>query len=154
MDTRQYKKDQINKYISDFQRIIWILGRIMPTLERFEGKVMNKRLATAITKDTGYTCVFTTNYNLLHLEIWETSYNEKIQIFLGYKDQDTRFTMELYNKHNRALAQYHEQLEKYKASLDMVDHWCDRLESIERLKAELDNDCKAYGVNYIIMSDR
>jgi len=154
MIDRQLKKDKINKYITDCKRSIGILEAVMPTLERYEGKMLNKRLATLVTKDTGYTCFFSTNYNLLNLEIWERSWNEKIQIFLGCKGQDTRFTMELFNKHNRALSLYHEQLRNYEVSLSFVDEWCTRLETIERLKEELEADSRVYGVNYIMIEER
>ena len=147
----QYKIDKINEYIKLTQNSIDILEQVIPVLKSYEGKVINKRLPNLISKETGLFCYLNNNYSLQNLEIWKTTSNEKIQIFLGYKGQDTRFSMELFNRGSRSLDTIKMDLKGYKQALSKIDEWKEKIDAIKSLKDELESDANLYGVRYIIM---
>jgi hypothetical protein len=154
MVNRAYKREQIEGYIKNSKANLAILNAILPVLERFEGKVMNKRLATAITKETGITASFTKDMILQHLTVWRTNYNDSLRLFLGYTGRDTKFTMEMFYERNPGITKYQEWIDGYEIALTKLDGWCERLEVIERLKKELEAEADEYGVSGIMREGR
>ena len=122
MKTVEQKRMEILKRIEACEEDIELLSLVIPILKEYEGKVLNRRLATTITKKTNLTCSWNIDVGLLrNLFIWKTDYNDRRRVFLGYTTDDARFSMDMFTKHNQPISYRVGLRDKYVEALDKLE---------------------------------
>ena len=138
--TKDIIESAINDYIKSEQLDIALFNNVRQSLMNFDGKQINKRMATAVEKKLSIHKVrYDTNYNMFHIEIWiDGNYNNHKRFLLGHRDYQTGsapiFTLENFDDHNACMGS---------AAEKRILQCMETLEQIDKLNPIIDNYIKA-----------
>jgi hypothetical protein len=103
-ETKETIVQTITAGMKDEQASIALYDALLPIMERFDGKQITRRIATAVTKAfPDWTVYYDDNYSLFAIRVWGGStgrdYNGAATFYLGYKSSPT-FTLEHFKDTN------------------------------------------------------
>lgn len=124
-------KEQINDHIKLYETYQYIVSIVFPVLEKWDGKVLNKRLHTKVKEalPAGFAISFSDLYSY-ELSIWGNGidYNQKYYFNLGSKSDGKEFNFK-----------------KFKEDFfDRHFQWEERIKELVKLRIELPTFVKEY----------
>jgi len=122
--------ETIKKELADteirYKKQLEFVNAMFEVLEKFSGKPITKRIATACEKHPvfeGYTVVLNTDYGMYHLAIWgkDVRYDERFSALLGHKGSSDIVDMDRIKNHNVCYTLNAERLENMKKTAGRVE---------------------------------
>lgn len=122
--------ETIKKELEDtavrYKKQLEFVNAMFEVLEKFSGKPITKRIATACEKHQafeGYTVVLNTDYGMYHLAIWgkDVAYDQRFNALLGHRGSSDLVNLELIKKHNTCYTLNAERLENMKKTAGRVE---------------------------------
>ena len=114
--------ESVQNYIAEMERDLEIWQKVMKVLKDFDGKVISKRIETAVKKILPDYTLYLENDSLVTIQIWgaDVGYNKRIAIYLRHNEK-------VYN---------------HKKTLENSGYFPFIPEKNERLRASLMNDAR------------
>lgn len=147
-------KTKINEYIKNCEERIEFLRVILPTLQCWEGKAINKRLITQLEKDISsiYHVYLDVKDYSIHLRVYQHSFNDGVTFYLCDPRINTskRFSMEYFKEQNAYMFNDNEEIIRYKEGLKRLELWNASINAIENLIKEQKTEMGNFGCQHTI----
>ena len=147
-------KERIKERIKVSQEHLRLVKIVFDVCEKFEGKQITKRIATAMQKEVSdYTVSYDTTAGMFHLRIWSRNwkhilnYDNRFSALLGY-DTNTIVNMEKVRYYNQCHTLDEKRIVGYKTTLKKLKGFVKRynkiFQSFDELYTELEKNDSQY----------
>ena len=131
----------IARYTEQFNIYNIILNHIKTNINKYEGKIITKRLETNLKKIDSlkdYTLYLNNQYNLLKITIWKGNLNNRIDIHLPHSIMEKiPFTLSKFEENNRCYSLNKDRIKVLKSSLNTLKREISKINNLVNKYEEL-----------------